>query len=92
MNSVAFKIVIYGKVQGIGFRWFVKNVADEEKIFGYVKNNFDGSVEVVAEAKNINLINKFIERIKTEHPYALVNKISINEIGVSDYRSFNINF
>jgi acylphosphatase len=36
-------------VQRVGFRFFVENAAQREGIQGYVRNQHDGSVEVVAE-------------------------------------------
>jgi len=41
------KILIYGTVQGVFFRKFVKDNADELGVKGYVKNLDDGSVEAV---------------------------------------------
>ena len=38
-----------GRVQRVGFRFFVENAAQREGIQGYVRNRHDGSVEVVAE-------------------------------------------
>lgn len=40
--------VIRGRVQGVGFRWFVMSHADRLKLGGYVRNLPDGSVEVVS--------------------------------------------
>lgn len=54
------KIIFYGKVQGVGFRYAIKMLAEKFNIFGWVKNNNDRSVTLVAEGleKNIeNLIN-----------------------------------
>ena len=36
-------------MQRVGFRFFVENAAQREGIQGYVRNQYDGSVEVVAE-------------------------------------------
>ncbi len=40
--------VVRGRVQGVGFRWFVEREAATLGIAGWVRNNFDGSVEVLA--------------------------------------------
>lgn len=48
-------ITIYGKVQGVFFRWETKNKADELNLSGYVENETDGSVKIVAEGKGKNL-------------------------------------
>jgi acylphosphatase len=42
-------VVVRGRVQGVGFRWFVKEVARGLDLAGWVKNRADGGVEVVAE-------------------------------------------
>ena len=42
-------LVVRGRVQGVGFRWFVKEVARGLDLAGWVKNRADGGVEVVAE-------------------------------------------
>jgi acylphosphatase len=42
------KFVVRGRVQGVGFRWFVEREARALGISGWVRNNSDGSVEVLA--------------------------------------------
>jgi acylphosphatase len=44
----ARRFVIRGRVQGVGFRWFVEREAHILGITGWVRNNHDGSVEVLA--------------------------------------------
>ena len=45
----ARRFVIRGRVQGVGFRWFVEREAHTLGIAGWVRNNADGSVEVLAQ-------------------------------------------
>jgi acylphosphatase len=40
--------VVRGRVQGVGFRWFVRETARRSGLSGWVKNCADGSVEVAA--------------------------------------------
>lgn len=40
--------LIQGRVQGVGFRWFVHREASELQLRGWVRNTEDGDVEVVA--------------------------------------------
>jgi acylphosphatase len=40
---------VRGRVQGVGFRWFVENAARQLGIAGWVRNRSDGSVEVLAQ-------------------------------------------
>ena len=42
------RYVVSGRVQGVGFRWFVEREANTLGLIGWVRNNFDGSVEVLA--------------------------------------------
>lgn len=43
-----YRYCVRGRVQGVGFRWFVMAVAGRLGLEGYVRNQPDGSVEVVA--------------------------------------------
>ncbi len=42
------RYVVRGRVQGVGFRWFVEREAQVLGVYGWVRNNFDGNVEVLA--------------------------------------------
>ena len=44
----ARRFIVRGRVQGVGFRWFVEREAQMLGISGWVRNNADGSVEVLA--------------------------------------------
>jgi acylphosphatase len=45
----ARRFIVRGRVQGVGFRWFVEREAHILGIAGWVRNNADGSVEVLAQ-------------------------------------------
>jgi acylphosphatase len=47
-SSEARRFIVRGRVQGVGFRWFVEREAHMLGIAGTVRNNHDGSVEVLA--------------------------------------------
>lgn len=42
---------VVGKVQGVGFRWFVREKADHLELAGWVRNTPEGDVEVVARGE-----------------------------------------
>src|ERR1051325_6945000 len=45
---IAKRFIVRGRVQGVGFRWFVDHEARELGLAGWVRNNIDGTVEVLA--------------------------------------------
>lgn len=47
-NTSARRFLVHGRVQGVGFRYFVEHTANDLSLTGYVKNRADGSVEVYA--------------------------------------------
>jgi acylphosphatase len=51
----ARRFVVRGRVQGVGFRWFVEREAHILGIAGWVRNNTDGSVEVLAQGSRDQL-------------------------------------
>ena len=72
----------YGRVQGVYFRYFVRNVARKLSLKGYVRNLASGdAVEVQAEGEKLQL-NKLLEQLKVGPPGAWVKSV---EIDWSDY-------
>jgi len=54
-SPTAKKYLIMGRVQGVGFRYFAERWASELGIVGYVKNLWDGNVEVYAIGDEFSL-------------------------------------
>jgi acylphosphatase len=56
--------LIRGRVQGVGFRWFVQREASELELRGWVRNTEDGDVEVVASgnAEDLNELRSNLRR------------------------------
>jgi acylphosphatase len=48
---VARRFLIGGRVQGVGFRWFVRDAAAREGVTGWVRNLPDGRVEALVEGE-----------------------------------------
>jgi len=66
---------IYGRVQGVFFRYFVRNEAKELGLKGYVRNLASGdAVEVQAEGEKQQL-NKLLEQLKVGPPGARVERV-----------------
>ncbi|KRM21132.1 acylphosphatase [Latilactobacillus graminis] len=59
----AIQLEVYGRVQGVGFRWMTKLVADKFHITGTVANRADGSVKIIAMGPT-DALEKFIGAVK----------------------------
>ena len=52
---IRLHVIVEGHVQGVGFRFFVQDKANSLDIRGWVRNRWDGTVEVIAEGVSENL-------------------------------------
>ncbi len=82
-------IKIFGIVQGVGFRPFVKNLADAHKIFGNVANR--GSyVEIFAQGSELDLEN-FLRALQNENPpRSAILKIDVENLPDENFSDFKI--
>ena len=62
--------MVQGRVQGVGFRWFVWRQAERLQVAGHARNLRDGSVEVVAEGSEPALLE--LERELQQGPSGAV--------------------
>jgi acylphosphatase len=76
--KVARKYVISGRVQGVGFRYFAEHRANQLGILGYVRNCWDGTVEVYAVGDLISL-EEFKNFLAQGPRSALVTNITESE-------------
>jgi acylphosphatase len=74
--SVAAFIRVQGLVQAVGFRYFVYHVATRLGLNGYVRNAYDGSVEIEAEGDR-SLIEELIKEVKIGPRAAHVTGVSV---------------
>ena len=82
-------IKIYGKVQGVGFRYYTRQKAGELSINGLVQNRLDGSVYIEAEGAEENL-DAFILWCNDGPGWARVTKIQVQRTPPFGYNSFSI--
>ena len=83
------QLLVRGRVQGVGFRWTVRELAAELGVSGWVRNREDGAVEAEAEGTAESLA-KFLERLSTENPAARVDEIVRTETAPQGVTSFEI--
>jgi acylphosphatase len=87
---VARHYVIRGRVQGVGFRFFTQAAALREGIYGWVRNQPDGSVEIQAEGET-EALERFEHRIRHGPPGARVEHVDAGDGDPSHHNTgFNI--
>ena len=57
------KLIVSGRVQGVGFRYFIAKIASGMDLTGYAKNLFTGEVEIAAEGRK-EFLDVLIEKAK----------------------------
>lgn len=72
---IQYEIQIAGRVQGVGFRYFVVQKAKEFGITGWVKNTVDGGVLVVAQGEEA-VLDTFTDFLQIGPTMARVDRIS----------------
>jgi acylphosphatase len=92
MDNIRAHLIIEGRVQGVWFRDSTRNEATRLNLTGWVKNRFDGSVELVAEGSREE-VKKLIEWCHHGPPGARVTMVhEINEDYAGEFDSFRIMF
>lgn len=79
MSKRQVYIVIGGRVQGVGFRYFALYKAEELDITGWVRNSPEGKVEIEASGEPQNL-NTFIDWMKIGPARAITGSFSVSDI------------
>ena len=69
-------IIISGKVQGVGFRYWLYKAAIQRKVDGWVKNKISGEVEALLVGKDVD-INNLIALCKKGPPSSKVTKVKV---------------
>jgi len=72
------RFVISGRVQGVGFRYFVQSIAVRESIAGWVRNLDDGRVETAA-AGEPDAMDRFERAIRQGPPASRVDHVRVDD-------------
>ena len=87
-----FQAVVTGRVQGVGFRWFVQQHAARLRLTGYARNLPNGDVEVVARGDEPHL-QALIGELKRGPGMSRVEGVHVTwTADLPDYRDFGIRF
>jgi acylphosphatase len=73
------RFLISGRVQGVGFRYFVQSVAIRESLSGWVRNLEDGRVETAAIG-DADAMERLERAIRQGPPGARVDRVAVDEM------------
>jgi acylphosphatase len=88
---LALHALVYGRVQGVGYRFFVEDIAAGLGLTGYVRNRNDGrSVEVVAEGARARL-ESLLAELRRGPQLARVDRVNATWMApTGEYRGFAV--
>ncbi|MDM7994986.1 MAG: acylphosphatase [Acidobacteriota bacterium] len=90
MTVRAKHIIVHGRVQGVGFRYFVQHVGNRLGLNGDVRNCPDSTVEIKVEGEEAAIAD-FIRQVENGPPLARVQRVDAVDIPVTGtYSSFSI--
>src|SRR5438128_950455 len=89
MVIFAGRLQVTGRVQGVGYRYFVMREADALGVSGFARNLPDGSVEIVAEGDDPTLA-AFEDRLRKGPSFARVSNVDRAAIAPRGDAGFHI--
>jgi acylphosphatase len=89
MALTRLRLVVSGRVQGVGYRWFVYETARRLGVTGWTRNCDDGTVEIEAEGGD-TVLEELIAEIRTGNPMARVDGLKREQIAARGEKMFEI--
>jgi len=90
--NIAVKLIVKGRVQGVGYRYFAMRGAKALGLNGYVKNLFNNDVEVWVEGDD-KIIEQFIQLLKKGSGFSRVENIEKTVLLYENkFNDFNVTF
>jgi acylphosphatase len=74
-------VLVTGRVQGVGYRYFTEDAANHFGLTGWVSNRFDRSVELEVQGETAD-IDEFFARLRMGPPLAHVADLRVNDLPV----------
>ena len=85
-------VVLSGRVQGVAYRYFAEKRASSLGLLGWVRNLFDGRVEVVAEGERA-VLESFLAELRKGPRLALVESAEVRWDGATgEFVGFTVRF
>jgi acylphosphatase len=83
------RLMVSGRVQGVGFRYCIKQIAAQYRIKGWIRNRDDGRVEIAAEGTD-QQVNSFIRKTRRRTFLVRVEDVEIQLCEPQNYTAFEI--
>jgi acylphosphatase len=91
-NIKTYKILLSGRVQGVGFRYFAESIAGKYSIKGYVKNTPAGKVEILCQGDE-DEVGTFIDEVGKGPAFSVITGILKQDvIDNKVYNTFEIKY
>lgn len=78
------RVVVHGRVQGVGFRWFVVRNAEALGVGGTVRNRPDGAVEAILSSADPADVESLIQRLRQGPPASRVDRVEVDPMEGSE--------
>ena len=88
MAEVRKRIIFHGRVQGVGFRYTAKYLAQSLNLTGWVKNEWDGTVSMEVQGRE-KLIQKLLVGLNQGH-FISIEWMNTEEIPLENEHSFSV--
>jgi acylphosphatase len=76
---VSKRVLYEGRVQGVGFRFSVKEIAQGYEVAGWVRNLIDGRVQLEVQGER-DEVEAFLQDVQQSHLSALISRCTIQEV------------
>jgi acylphosphatase len=91
-DSTRLEATVHGLVQGVGYRWYARQMARRLNLSGYVRNRSDRTVEVVAQGPE-QALREFLAHLETGPSAAVVERVDSNWLPPSGlFHGFEVRF
>ena len=88
MGEIRMEIRFHGRVQGVGFRYRAKYMAQSLGLTGWVRNEWDGSVSMEVQGRG-QLIDKLLTGLNQDR-YIRIDWLDSEEIPLKQERGFSV--
>jgi len=79
MDIIRRHIIVHGRVQGVGYRYFTQKCAEDLGLYGWVRNCRDGTVELEVQG-NVGVVEAFKQKLKRGPFLSRVDRLQLQDV------------